>query len=201
DHRLAVTAASTVADLLQAEKERGVEPHLLQVLQGSSLLDLSLPATKLCDLGITEAQELTVLCRAPRVIEEPGQSRYNDAYFCKVLEVREVGAADLALRFRVQGDGSLGDLQDSTDSRLSWGEASAHAARVNFLSLAAALFGGAEGRLCARRPAKVEEKTSADGSITIKEGTMLFTDVPTSGNVFFSFGIGGYDELKLEWPE
>lgn len=33
-----------------------------------------------------QAQELTVLCRAPRVIEEPGQSRYNDAYFCKVLE-------------------------------------------------------------------------------------------------------------------
>jgi hypothetical protein len=47
-----------------------------------------------------------------------GQSRFNAAYFCKVLRIEAVRHGVVELDFDVHGDGSLGPLQDPLDSTL-----------------------------------------------------------------------------------
>lgn len=58
-----------------------------------------------CDNKCNEAQTL-------------GQSLYNSAYFCNVLRAEVMQEGVIELDFDVHGDGSLGPLQDPSDSIL-----------------------------------------------------------------------------------
>ncbi|CAJ1390182.1 unnamed protein product, partial [Effrenium voratum] len=114
--QLSVSTGTTVAQLLQqVQQERDIKQHLVKLARGDSFLELRADAT-LGDLGIAEPTELTLLQRAPRVIQEPGQSQWNSDYVCEVLEIQEVGFGELTLGFKVRGDGSHGSLQDPSRS-------------------------------------------------------------------------------------
>ena len=176
---VSVEPSSNIAELqkLAAEALNWERPWCIKFTQGSNAIATSSPETTLQELGLLEDCELMVLRREPWRRQNLGCSRYNNNYACHVRELREVGPAELELDFAAHGDNSLGPLQKAEASVLVW-ESEAGATddspatawcRVNFT---------------------VETERR-------KEGTMTFSNVPTSGRVSFIFGEGGYSHLIM----
>ena len=154
------------------------------------------------ELGLQEGSELMVLKREPWKIKEPGQSKYNEDYVCSVLEVREVGPNSIELDFSVRGDGSLGNLQKSEASRLLWASEGAKQdepeGRLGRLDVELFLFQFREAHGHLNKSSRASQVQHRVNDNKLKEGTMTFTDVPTSGTLSFVFGEGGYSALEME---
>mmetsp|Transcript_38318 Transcript_38318/g.60524 ORF Transcript_38318/g.60524 Transcript_38318/m.60524 type:complete len:247 (-) Transcript_38318:129-869(-) len=185
---VSVEPSSSIADLqkLAAEALNWEKPWCINFAQGSSVIATS-PETTLQELGFVENCELMVLRREPWCRQNLGCSRYNNNYACHIRELREVGPAELELDFSAEGDNSLGPLQKAERSVLVWEAGATDALRVDPQRR--------RDRPCLRTARgrvnfTVETKR-------LKEGTMTFSNVPTSGRVSFIFGEGGYSQLTM----
>ena len=150
-----------------------------------------------------------VLRREPWRRQNLGCSRYNNNYACHVRELREVGPAELELDFAAHGDNSLGPLQKAEASVLVW-ESEAGATDDSPATSLGEIEFIFQGRVDPQRQQLLEllrdpprlRKARGRVNFTVeterqKEGTMTFSNVPTSGRVSFIFGEGGYSHLIM----
>lgn len=135
--------------------------------------------TQLQELGLSDGAELMLVRRRPLLLTNPGESRYNRNYFCKVQSIEEIGLNVLKVTFEVVGDMSLGPLQPATGSRLSWRNHPTWQPSSN---------------VC--RPSSCEYNHRNEESKIA--GSLIYTNVPTTGPVAFEYGTGGYDRLYVD---
>lgn len=210
---VSVEPSSNIAELqkLAAEALNWERPWCIKFAQGSNAIATSSPETTLQELGLLEDCELMVLRREPWRRQNLGCSRYNNNYACHFRELREVGPAELELDFAAHGDNSLGPLQKAEASVLVW-ESEAGAtddSPATSLGEIEFIFQG-RGRVDPQRQQLLEllrdpprlRKARGRVNFTVeterqKEGTMTFSNVPTSGRVSFIFGEGGYSHLIM----
>jgi hypothetical protein len=100
--------------------------------------------------------------------ETLGQSRFNAAYFCNVLRIEAMQQGVIELDFDVYGDGSLGPLQDPSDSILGGKRVQSHSYDI-----------------CNR-------------SRRIKGTLVFPSDSNCRDNVCFTFGSAGYSSIELQ---
>lgn len=206
---VSVEPSSSIADLqkLAAEALNWERPWCINFAQGSSAIATS-PEISLQELGLVEDCELMVLRREPWCRQNLGCSRYNNNYACHIRELREVGPAELELDFSAEGDNSLGPLQKAEGSVLVWDSEAGATDDSPATSLGEIEF-IFQGRVDPQRqllellrdPPRLRK---AKGRVNftleterLKEGTMTFSNVPTSGRVSFIFGEGGYSQLTM----
>ena len=160
--------------------------------------NVALESKRMQDLGIQEGSVLTVLKRETWILKDCGASSYNQDYFCRVLELREVGPCALELHFRATGDGSLGPLQKAESSFLFWkseGQEATSGTRRLDEDLFFFLHHGLAPSGFQRAHPKVSLEVDTEA---LKEGSMIFEEVPTVGSVAFVYGEGGYGKLDIE---
>ena len=199
--QVSVVASSTIRELQEkaAWELRWENPWTVSFAHGSTAL--SSPEMTLQELGLTSTCELMVLRRDPWRLKNLGCSKYNRDYACSVLEVREVGPAELELDFSAKGNNSLGPLQKAERSVLIWPadrqdltETQHDATTFNLQNVAFYLEGGINPRCFKTSNCRVRFSVETD---ELKEGTMSFANVPTTGVVSFVFGEGGYSKLDM----
>ena len=159
--------------------------------------NVALESKTMQELGIQEGSVLTVLKRKPWSLKDCGASSYNQDYFCRVLEVREVGPEALELDFQATGDGSLGPLQKPESSFLFWKSEGHEGPR--HLATHEDLFFFLHHGLAPSGVQRAHPKVLLDiDTEALKEGTMSFEAVPTVGALAFVYGEGGYGKLDIE---
>merc|ERR1711966_58618 len=157
-------------------QQKGLQPFQVQLLKENELLTVSNGAQTLGELGIEEGVTLTLVRRTAICLQDLGDSRFNKDYYCTVSKAEQVGQGSLAVDFKVNGNMSLGKLQNPSHSTLTWrddGSASDVVRKV------------AETRY-----------TNEDWNRCI-EGTLFFADIPMDRTVYFRFGSAGYSNVPI----
>jgi len=180
-HPVSIESSNSLLDLYEAvARAVDVNPWTLRLTAGTTFFDVTSDGeTTLEALGINEETDLTALRCKACFQENPGESRYNADNVCTVLHVRQAGWNRMEVAFSVRGDGSLGMLQNPTNSTLRF------------------IDDTGEIRFVLPESVHLEVDQYLKNGLSHQKGIMTFAGVPTDGGVWFVYGVAGYGPLAM----